>query len=126
MNKNIFKSVGAVLAGFVAVAILSVATDFVFETLGIFPDAANPELYASWMLGIALVYRSIFTVVGGYLTAKFAPQNPMHHIYVLMVLGLIGGVAGAVSGWHLGNHWYPVLLAVTGPLFVWLGGKLLK
>lgn len=53
----------------------------------------------------------------------------MKHIFksigaVLTVLGGIGGVLGAIGGWSLGNHWYPVALAVTGPLFVWLGGKL--
>ena len=126
MNKNFFKSIGAVLAGFVAVAILSVATDFIFETFGIFPGTAHPELYTSWMLGVALLYRSVFTIIGGYITAKLAPQNPMRHVYILVVLGLIGGIAGAVSGWHLGNHWYPVLLAITGPVFVWIGGKLFK
>jgi hypothetical protein len=78
------------------------------------------------MLGIALAYRSIFTVVGGYLTARLAPQNPMRHVYVLMALGLVGGIAGVVGGWHLGNHWYPILLAITGPFFVYLGGKLFK
>jgi len=126
MNKNILKSIGAVLAGFVTVAILSIVTDFVLETLRIFPGTTHPELYASWMLAIALVYRSLFTVIGGYLTARLAPQNPMHHVYVLMAIGLIGGIAGAVGGWHLGNHWYPVLLAVTGPIFVWIGGRFLK
>ena len=126
MNKNFFKSIGAVLAGFVAVALLSVATDFIFETFEIFLGTVHPELYTSWMLGVALLYRSIFTVIGGYITAKLAPQNPMRHVYILVVLGLIGGIAGAVGGWHLGNHWYPVLLAITGPMFVWIGGNLHK
>ena len=125
MKKNIFKSIGAVMVGFISVAVLSVITDFIFETLGIFPGIAHPELYASWMLGVALVYRSIFTVVGGYLTARLAPQNPMRHVYVLMVLGLVGGIAGVVGGWSYGNHWYPISLAVSGPIFVWIGGKLL-
>jgi hypothetical protein len=126
MNKSIFKSIGAVVAGFVSVALLSVATDSVVETLGIFPGAAHPELYAPWMLGVAFSYRSVFTLVGGYLTARLAPNNSMRHVYVLMMLGLLGGVAGVISGWSLGNHWYPISLAVTGPLFVWIGGSIYK
>lgn len=124
MNKNTFKSIGAVVGGFISVAALSIATDFVFETLGIFPGSTHPELYAPWMLGVALAYRSLATVFGGYLTAKLAPTNPMRHVYVLAFLGFLGGVAGAVGAWSYGNHWYPVLLAITGPIFVWVGGKL--
>lgn len=124
MNTPYFKSVGAVLAGFISVAVLSILMDFILESLQIFPSALHPEAYVPWMLGVALFYRSVCTVIGGYLTARLAPKNPMKHVYALMVLGGIGGVAGAVGGWHLGNHWYPVLLAVTGPFFVWLGGRL--
>lgn len=126
MNKTIFKSIGAVVAGFVSVAVFSVATDFIFETLGVFPGSIHPELYVPWMLGVALAYRSIYTIVGGYITARLAPKNPMNHVYALMVLGFVGGVAGAIGGWSYGNHWYPVLLAITGPIFVWVGGKLYK
>lgn len=126
MNKNMFKSASAVLAGFVEVALLSVGMDFILETSKIFPGSSHPELYASWMLGVALLYRSAFTILGGYITSRLAPQNHMRHVYVLMVLGLVGGVAGAVNGWGYGNHWYPVMLAVTGPLFVWFGGHLNK
>lgn len=124
MNKTIFKSIGAVIVGFATVAVLSIATDFALESLGIFPPQTNPGAYVTWMLVLALAYRSIYTVVGGYVTARLAPQNPMRHIYALMILGGLGGIAGLINGWHLGNHWYPILLAITGPLFVWVGGKL--
>ncbi len=118
------KSVGAVIAGFATVAVLSIVTDSVLETIGILPPQSEPGAYVTWMLALALVYRSAYTVLGGYLVATLAPQNPMRHVYALMVLGFIGGVAGAITGWELGNHWYPIALAVTGPGFVWLGGEL--
>jgi hypothetical protein len=123
MNKFTYKSISAVIGGFASVAILSVATDAVLEGAGILPTVANSATYVTWMLALALFYRSVFTVLGGYVTARLAPTNPRKHVYALMIIGGIGGVAGAVSGWSLGNHWYPVALAVTGPLFVWLGGK---
>lgn len=126
MNKNTFKSIGAVVAGFATVAILSIATDFVLESLGIFPSATNLGLYVTWMLVAALLYRSLYTIVGGYVTARLAPQNHVRHVYALMILGGLGGIAGIFAGWNLSPHWYPILLAVTGPLFVWLGGKLYK
>lgn len=123
-SSAILKSIGSVIAGFVVVAFLSVVTDVVLETLGIFPPQTNPGGYVTWMLAVALIYRSIYTVLGGYVTAWLAPQNSMRHVVALMVLGGIGGIAGAISGWNLGNHWYPVALAITGPLFVWIGGRL--
>lgn len=122
-KKNILKSIGVIIVGFILVAALSIALDYVFETLGIFPGITHPELYTPWMLIIALTYRSLATILGGYITASIAPANPMRHIYVFAVLGFIGGVAGAINGWNYGNHWYPILLAITGPFFVWLGGK---
>lgn len=124
MNRTIVRSIGAILAGFISVAVLSVALDSVFEMLGIFPGTMHPELYAPWMLMVALVYRSLATIFGGYITAKIAPTDPMRHIYILAALGFVGGVAGAINGWSYGNHWYPVALAITGPFFVWFGGIL--
>ena len=37
MNKNTLKSIGAVLAGFVAVFVLSLGTDVVLHATGVFP-----------------------------------------------------------------------------------------
>lgn len=119
--QNTLKSIGAVLVGFAVVAVLSVATDAVLEKAGIvFPSS---EGGAVWTLVLALFYRSAYSVLGGYVTARLAPQNMMKHVYLLMGLGFLGGVGGAFGGWSLGNHWYPVAIAVTGPLFVWMGGK---
>jgi len=127
MNKNIFKSIGAVVAGLVAIIALSLGADILLGALGIFPgitDVTTP--HAPWMLVIALVYRSIFTVIGGYITARLAPQNPMRHVYVVMGIVLVLTIFGAIAGWSLGNQWYSILLVLTGPLFILLGGKLYK
>lgn len=121
---NILKSIGAVVVGFISVALLSVLTDFILESAGILAPASNPSATVPWMLALALGYRSVYTIMGGYITAKLAPRHPTRHVVALMILGGIGGIAGAIGGWSLGNHWYPVLLAITGPLFVWLGGWL--
>ena len=126
MNKNIFKSIGAVVAGLVVIIALSAGADYLLATLGIFPYVTDHEAFAAWMLVIAVIYRSIFTVIGGYITAKLALQDPIRHVYILMATVLILTIFGAIAGWGLGNEWYPILLAITGPLFVLLGGKLYK
>ncbi len=123
MNKNTLKSIGAVLAGFVAVVILSVGTDSFLEMLGVFPP---PEkgLFITWMLVVALMYRCIYTVAGGYVTARLAPDRPMRHVIILGIIGIIAGTIGVVVGWHLSAHWYPISLVITALPCSWLGGKL--
>ncbi len=118
------KSIGAVLAGFFTVAILSIATDTVLEKAGIFPPPSEAGLFVTWMLVVAFIYRSVYTVLGGYVTAKLAPGNVMKHVLALGILGTIGGILGVIAGWNLSEHWYPIALAVTGFPLVWLGGKL--
>jgi hypothetical protein len=123
MNKNLVRSVVAVLGAFMVVAVLSVATDAVLEGAGLFPPATQPGAYTAIMLWLALAYRSLFTFIGGYCAAWWAPTSRMRHVHALMIVGGLAGVAGAIYGWQYGNHWYPVLLAVTGPVFVWMGGR---
>ena len=121
MKKNL-KSIGAVVAGFLTVVMLSIITDTILEKSGIFPPQTVP--YASWMLGVALFYRTVFTVAGGFVTAKLAPSKPMKHVIVLAILGTLGGISGVIAGWNLSAHWYPIALAVLAFPSVWYGGKL--
>lgn len=124
--KNKFKSVGAVLAGFLVVAALSMVTDLILEGTGVFPSSEYQMANGSpvWLLVTALIYRSIYTVAGGYTTAYLAPGNPMKHVKILAIIGTFGGTLGVFAGWQYGNHWYPIALAVTAFPLVWLGGKL--
>ncbi len=123
---NILKSIGAVFAGFIAVFLLSVGTDMLLETTGVFPPQSQPELFGGWMLVVALLYRSIYAVVGGYVTAILAPHSPMRHVTILGILGLVGGIVGVIVGWNLSAHWYPIALALTAFPCVWIGGKMRK
>ncbi len=123
MNKSIFKSIGAVLAGFIAVVVLSVATDFALEALGIFPPPGQ-GLFIAWMLMLALIYRSIYAVAGGYVTAMVAPNRPMRHAIILGIIGLVVSIFGAIVAWDRSAHWYPLALIITALPCTWLGGKL--
>jgi hypothetical protein len=124
---NTLKSIGAVLAGFLAVVVLSVGTDFVLESLGIFPPQSEPAAYTAGMLMVALIYRSIYTVAGGYLTARFAPDRPMRHAIILGIVGIVAGSLGVVFAWDLSpEHWYPIALVVTALPCTWLGGRMRK
>ena len=126
MNKNTWKSIGAVLAGFVAVVVLSLGTDLVLHATGVFPPWDQRMSDALFLL--ATVYRTIYCIAGSYIAARLAPDRPMAHALVLGVVGLVVSTAGAVATWNkgpeFGPHWYPVALIVTAIPCAWLGGRL--
>ncbi|MDB5209280.1 MAG: hypothetical protein JWQ30_107 [Sediminibacterium sp.] len=121
--KQTWRSIGAVLAGIILIVILSTVTDLILEKTGIFPSPEN-GLFITWMLVLALVYRCVYTIAGGYLTAALAPQRPMKHGIILGLIGIVMGSIGVVVGWNLSQHWYPISLVVTALPCIWLGAKL--
>lgn len=123
--RNLWRSTGAVLLGFFAVVILSLGTDQVLHMLNVYPPWGEPMRDPGLNL-LALTYRVVYTVIGGYLAARFAPRHPMRHAFVLAVIGLVMGVLGVVatSGMDLGPRWYPIALAVTALPCTLLGGVL--
>jgi hypothetical protein len=119
------KSIGAVLAGFLTVVVLSIGMDFILESLGFFPPQNEPDSYTWWMLLIALIYRCAATVAGGYVTARLAPNRPMRHALILGIVGIVAGTAGAIATWGMTpHHWYPIALVVTAVPCTWYGGTL--
>lgn len=126
MNRKIFRSIGAVLAGFLTVFVLSVGTDAILEKIGFFPPANEPEAYTGSLLLLALIYRSIYSVAGFYLTAKLAPGAPMRHAIILGIIGTIFATLGAMANWDRSANWYPVMLVLVTLPCAWLGGKLVE
>lgn len=122
--RRILRSIVAVLAGLAAVFILSLGTDVVMHATGIYPPWLQPM--AGSLFVLATAYRLIYGVLGGYITAWLAPDNPVKHAVALGVIGLILSIAGAVSTWNagFGPRWYPLALVVTALPCSWLGGKL--
>ena len=116
----------AVLSGFLSVAVLSLGTDQILHVLDVYPPWGEP-MWNPWLNLLALGYRTVYTVFGGYLTARLAPRRPMTHVAVVGVIGLVlatAGAAVAISVADLGPAWYPVLLAATAFPSVWIGGRL--
>jgi len=122
---NPLKGIGAILAGMIFIVVSHTGTDFVLERLGVFPP---PEqgFHITWMVVTATVYRSIYTVVGGYVTAALAPDPPMRYVVILGLIGLTLGTLAAIATipMKLGPAWYPIALAVLALPCVWLGGRL--
>jgi len=121
------RSTGAVVAGFVAIVVLSLGTDQVLHALKVYPPWGQPM--AVGLFALATAYRIVYTVAGGYLTARLAPHAPVLHAVILGLVGLVPGVAGVVVGIakpDLGPLWYPIVLAVTGLPCAWVGGVLYR
>src|SRR5882724_11685528 len=123
---NILKSTGAVLAGAVAGVALSIGTDAALRAAGIFTPLGLPMSDA--LLLLATLYRTIYGVLGSYVTARLAPNRPMVHALILGAIGLAASIAGALVAWNrvaeFGPHWYPLALVVLAMPQSWLGGKL--
>jgi len=123
--RRLLRSTGAVLAGLVAVFVLSLGTDQVLHSLQVYPPWGQP-LYDTGLLLLALAYRIVYGIVGGYVVARLAPRNPMRHALVMGIVGLVLSTAGVIAATRmdLGPMWYPVVLLLTALPCAWLGGLL--
>jgi hypothetical protein len=126
MNKNALKSIGAVLAGAVASIILEIGTDELFHVTGVFPPIGQPMNNGLFLL--ATLHRTIFGVLGAYITARLAPNRPMLHALILGAIGVAVAILGTVVTWNkgpeFGPHWYPIAFVLLGMPQSWIGGKL--
>jgi hypothetical protein len=112
------RSLMAVLLGMVVVFILSLGTNKLVRILGVFPDG-NPAA--------ALIYRSAYIVLGGYIAARFAPSRPMAHALILGGIYFVFACFFAITlipMQYFGPTWYYVGLCITALFCAWIGGVL--
>ena len=119
-----FRSTWAIAAGVFFVVVSSLATDMLLHAMAIFPPWG--ETMSNALFVLATVYRLVYAILGGYITARFAPDRPVRHAVALGIVGLALSTVGAAATWNrgpaLGPHWYPVTLAVTAVPCSWIGG----
>jgi hypothetical protein len=126
-NPRPIRRIGAVLAGLLFVIIVTTLTDLFMHKTGIFP--ALGMVMSDALFLVALAYRIIYGIAGGYITARLAPDKPMTHALVLGVIGCLLAILGTVATWNsgpeLGPKWYPIALIVIAIPTTWIGGKLI-
>lgn len=127
-QRNILRSVGAVVAGLLFVIIITTATDALLHFTGIFPPWGQPMSDSLFLLAFA--YRIVYGIAGGYITARLAPGKPVKHAVLLGVVGFVLSLGGAAATWdrglEFGPKWYPLALIVIAIPTAWLGGKLVS
>lgn len=120
------RSLGAILAGMLTVIVLSLGTDVILHATGIYPPWFQPMADALWVL--ALAYRIVYGVVGGYLAARFAPNQPMKYALIVGFIGLALSIVGVAMHWNkgpeFGPKWFNLALVATALPCAWAGGKL--
>ncbi len=120
-----WRSVRAIVVGSLSVVALSLGVDQLLHVLDVYPPWGQP-MFDSGLNLLALAYRTVFGIMGGYIAAKLAPRSPMGHALTLGVIGFIVAGAGAIATipMNLGPSWYPIALALTSVPTAWLGGYL--
>lgn len=122
---GVVRGSAAVFAGFLTVVFLSLATDQVLHMLEVYPPWGEP-MRATGLNLLALTYRSVFNVVGGYVTAHLAGRTSLRYANILGIVGTVMGLAGAIATipMNLGPSWYPIALVITAFPTCCLGGFL--
>lgn len=120
-----FRSVSAVFVGVLAVFVLSIGTDQLLHQWGFYPPW-DQGMHDPIQNLVALTYRCVYAVLGGYMAAKFAPKKPMEHAFALGLIGFAIASFGffATRKLNLGPAWYPLALIGTAIPCAWLGGTI--
>ena len=120
------RSIGAVLAGLVAIFAVTTATDVLLHATGVFPPWGQPMSDRLFLLATA--YRIVYGVGGSYLTARLAPDRPMRAALWLGFVGLVFSIAATVGTWgrgpEFGPKWYALAVVAIAIPCAWAGGKL--
>jgi hypothetical protein len=124
--RSIGRGIGAVLAGMLAIVVLSIGTDLLMNATGVFPAIGQP--LSDPLLLLATVYRTAYGIAGSYLAARLAPDRPMRYAMILGFIGLALSTLGAAATWNtgpaIGHQWYPLALVALALPSAWLGGRL--
>ena len=125
-GRSTLKSILAVFVGMLVVIILSLGTDASLHATGIYPPWFQPMAEGLWIL--ALAYRIVYGIIGGYLTAWMAPNRPVAHAVILGLVGELLSIIGVAMNWNkgpeFGPKWFSIALVVIALPCSWLGGVL--
>ncbi len=112
----------AVLAGYVGIAFLIVATDWILGFT--IPELRTAIEMPAYYFVAVLATDAIYSMAGGYLSAAIARTGARNATIGLMALGELISVFSTVLVWYRVPHWYSFALLILYPLLVWMGSQL--
>jgi hypothetical protein len=105
-----------------------VNTDAIMRASGAFPPVDQPM--SNGLFLVATGYRTVYGVLGGFVTARLAPDRPVRLAVSLGIIGAALSPVGALVTWNkgarFGPHWYPLALVVISIPASWLGGRMVR
>ena len=98
----------AVLAGFTTWTLLFLLANQI--TFRLFRDRFDENMVTtdSALLGLTLFLTSVFSVIAGWVTARFAPEKPVAHGLGLGVLQTLIGLGVQSAYWNVLPTWYNI------------------
>jgi hypothetical protein len=126
--RSLGRSIGAVVAGILTIAVLDNGIDFVLHSTGIYPPLF--QTMSDGLFLLALAYRTVDAILGCTLTAYLAPSRPMAHTLTLggigVVLSSLGVLATLGGGPEFGPLWYPLALVAISLPCGYLGARIVE
>ena len=105
-KRRIGRSILAGLAGILTAVVPTIAADALLHATSLYPPAGQTIGDAPFIF--ATIYRTVFGLAAGYVTARLAPYRPMAHS---LVLGAVGTLVAIIE---------PVILVFMGALVAFI------
>jgi hypothetical protein len=114
------RSILSVLAGWAVVGLLVVLTDLVLGRL--FPaEYVSGRIPPDRLSALSLATATLYSVLGGWITARLAGSRPWRHAVYLILWGELMGAISAVMTWGQIQWWYQLGLLAAWPLAIAAG-----
>ncbi|MES2515844.1 MAG: hypothetical protein V4580_16945 [Bacteroidota bacterium] len=113
----------SVAAGIAVTMALSVLTRQILNWVGVFPKIGEPEFETNLLI-IALIYHSIYAVIGAIVTSHFAKEKAKKAAFALGTKEVVMWILGMILLWKTAAPWYNLSKAALGIPLAMLGWKL--
>jgi hypothetical protein len=113
----------SVAAGIAVTMALSIITRQILHWVGVFPKIGEPEFETNLLI-IALIYHSIYAVIGAIVTSHLAREKAKKAAFALGTKEVIMWILGMILLWKHAAPWYNLSKAALGIPLAMLGWKL--
>jgi hypothetical protein len=117
-----WRSVSAVVFGYIVIAALIHVTDLAFPAAipGFRAMSMKPKNYFL----ISLATDTLYCVAGGWVCALIAKTKRQYHALALIVLAELIALVSAKTLWTVVPHYFSVAQLILTPVAIWIGSML--